>query len=420
MSAADLVAVAWTNLGRRKGRTALTAAGVVVGVAALVLMVSLGIGLQRQFLRLFETEDAFRTLTAGRPAGDSGKPGNPFALMIGDVGAPLTEPDLEELRAVPGVESVTPELNLLLRASLEERPGAVVYPVAGVLPDDEARVGKHLRHGKMWTRGEKACLLPSALVELQFRKKPEEVLGKKIVLKGMMGAGKGDDDAFEVAGVLDTESFGIRGRQIFLPMDLALDLRERKGANLIGASKKGTYLAAEVRVKDPAQTAEVGRRLKTAGYSVLSAADVVKQVNLVFLVLEGFMACIGAIGLVVSLFGIANTMAMAVLERTKEIGVMKALGARDRDVARLFLAEAAALGFLGGVAGTAFGFLAGKLANVVARGLFELPARVSLFHVPLWLAGGAVAFAVVVSMLAGFFPSRRAARMEPVAALRFE
>jgi putative ABC transport system permease protein len=250
--------------------------------------------------------------------------------------------------------------------------------------------------------------------------KPEDVLGTKLSLKAIVGAGKGDDDAFEVAGVLDSESFGIRGRQIFLPMDLALDVRERKGANLIVASKKGSYLAAEVRVQDPGLTGDVTRRLKSAGYSVLSVADVVRQINLVFLVLEGFMACIGAIGLVVSLFGIANTMAMAVLERTKEIGVMKALGARDRDVARLFLAEAAALGLLGGAVGTLLAFLGGKLANVVARGLFELPARVSLFHVPLWLAVASVAFAALVSMVAGYFPSRRAARMEPVAALRFE
>src|SRR4029077_6057044 len=123
---------------------------------------------------------------------------------------------------------------------------------------------------------------------------------------------------------------------------------------------------------------------------------------------------------VVSLFGIANTMAMAVLERTREIGIMKALGARNGDIGRLFLAEAAAIGVLGGLTGLGVGGLIGKLLNLIAHAAFELPAHVSLFHVSLWLAVGSVVFSVFVSVVAGWLPARRAARMEPVAAVRFE
>jgi ABC-type antimicrobial peptide transport system permease subunit len=156
------------------------------------------------------------------------------------------------------------------------------------------------------------------------------------------------------------------------------------------------------------------------GYSVLSAVEILKNINLVFLVLEGFMACVGAIGLVVSLFGIANTMAMAVLERTREIGIMKALGARNRDIGRLFLSEAAAIGALGGVVGLAAGTALGKLLNLIAHLAFDLPERVALFHVTVALAGGSVLFSILVSVAAGWLPSRRAARMEPVAAVRYE
>jgi ABC-type antimicrobial peptide transport system permease subunit len=99
---------------------------------------------------------------------------------------------------------------------------------------------------------------------------------------------------------------------------------------------------------------------------------------------------------------------------------MKALGARDRDVSRLFLAEAAAIGLLGGVLGTATGWLLGVIGNAIVRAAQQLPDRVALFHVPFWLAATAVGFAVVVSMLAGWFPARGAARLEPVAALRYE
>src|SRR5687767_7562273 len=119
MNAADLVSTAWANLLRRKGRTILTSAGVVVGVSTLVLMVSLGIGLQRQFLSLFEGEESLRTLTVNRAPADAkkrGGPASPFAMFGG---IPLTEKDLEEIRAIPGVESVAPDLILFLQVAFE-------------------------------------------------------------------------------------------------------------------------------------------------------------------------------------------------------------------------------------------------------------------------------------------------------------
>ena len=229
-----------------------------------------------------------------------------------------------------------------------------------------------------------------------------------------------EDDSLVCVGILGTEGLGLRGRQVFLPMDLALDLRERKGSMGFFSTKKGSYMSAEVRVSDPRQAQEVAARLRSSGYQVVSAMDMIRQINIIFLVIECFMACIGGIGLVVSLFGIANTMAMAVLERTREIGVMKALGARDRDIGRLFLVEAAAIGALGGGTGLALAWLAGKALNLVAHAVSELPDKVSLFHVTWWLAAGSVAFAVLVSVIAGALPARRASRMEPVAALRYE
>ena len=429
MNAADALSMAGSNLLRRKGRTALTAAGVVVGVAALVLMVSLGLGLRRQILRLFQTDDALRTLSVTRVKADGGK-SKPVRFNLFQLGGqivPIAEKDLAEIQEIPGVALALPDLNMLLRVSvgLEEGPAVVdFFPVAGVAPSEEARFREVLVAGRMWGRpDEKACLLPTSFLEYRLGVKPREVVGRRVTF----GAVTDEDEAppeervYVVAGVFDSERIGIRGRQIFLPMEGALALRDAtKGGFSFFPYKKGTYASAEVFVKDPRDAPDVQKRLQNSGYNVIGALDVIKSVNLIFVIVEGFMACIGAIGLIVALFGIANTMAMAVLERTREIGIMKALGARNRDISRLFLAEAAALGALGGGIGLGIAFLIGKLLNLVARLAFEIPDNVSLFYVSPLLALGSVLFAAVVSVVAGTWPARRAARLDPVEALRYQ
>ncbi len=428
MNAADTVAMALGNLGRRKGRTALTAAGVVVGVAALVMMISLGLGLQRQVLRLFQTDDALRTLSVTRIKADASqkKPARFSPFNLGGQIAPLTDSDIEAMRAVPGVALALPDLNMLLRVSVElpDEPKAVdFFPVAGVAPQEESRYRGILVAGRLWSDpSERACLLPTVFLEFRLGVKPADVVGRRITFGAMAEEGEaGEELAYTVAGVFDSERIGIRGRQIFLPLERAHEVRRlTKGGFSFFPYREGTYGSAEVRVADPRVANEVKARLKNSGYHVLGASDVIESINLIFLVIEGFMASIGAIGLVVSLFGIANTMAMAVLERTREIGIMKALGARNRDIGRLFRVEAAAIGAVGGTVGLTGGFLAGRLLEVAARGFFDIPEWVSLFHVTPWLAAGSIVFSIIVSVLAGALPARRAARLDPVEALRYE
>jgi putative ABC transport system permease protein len=113
-------------------------------------------------------------------------------------------------------------------------------------------------------------------------------------------------------------------------------------------------------------------------------------------------------------------MAMAVIERTREIGILKALGARARDIRGVFLIEAAGIGTVGGLAGLACALLVGVALNALAHGLYDLPSGLRLFYVSIPLGAGAVGFAMLVSAVAGFFPARRAARLDPVGALRYE
>ncbi len=428
MTAADAIALAAGNLLRRKARTALTAAGVVVGVGALVLMVSIGLGLQREVLRQFETEDELRTLHVTRVSAEAGgKKRTLNLLQMGGQILPLTDAEIAELAAVPGVASAHPELDtfqpfrLVAGAGTRSLPFA---PVGGIQPFEENRYRDALVLGALWKEpGERSCLLPRPLLDYQLGLKPEEAVGSKVTFGGASGeSAPAETLTFTCVGVFDPNRIGIRGRKIVVPAAAAAELREStKGGALSWIPyKKGTFPAASVRLSDPRRLGEVAQRLRNSGYEVLSVADVVRSINAIFLVVQGFMASVGAIGLVVSLFGIANTMAMAVLERTREIGIMKALGARNREIGRLFLAEAAGIGLLGGTLGLGGGWGAGLLLNWVSRKALDLPGDVSLFHVTLWLAAGSVAFSVFVSVVAGWLPARRAARLEPVAALRYE
>jgi putative ABC transport system permease protein len=415
------------NLGRRKGRTSLTLVGVVIGVAALVLMVSLGVGLERSIVKVFQSDDAMRTIFVQRPRGGADKAERKMSpFSFGGMGLPITDRDLKELRAMDGVATVSPNLGLFLDIEIEgvKEPEEFV-PVGGLLEAEVPDMKRFLIAGDVWKDPtERALLLPSRMLAIRFQKKPADIVGKKIVFSRAFSEDQPDekDVTFVVVGVLDTERLGLKARQLYAPMDRAMELRAvTKGGNLpLFGDRKDVYPQAEVKAKDVTSVDDLKNRLKNSGYEVMTPTDIMGFIKTFFLVIEAFMACIGAIGLIVSIFGIANTMAMAVLERTREIGIMKAVGARPGAILRVYLVEAAAIGLIGGLVGLTFGFVAGTALNFAAHKFVEIPDDMRLFHVSIWLAGGAVLFSMVISIIAGIIPAMRASQLDPVRALRYE
>ena len=158
------------------------------------------------------------------------------------------------------------------------------------------------------------------------------------------------------------------------------------------------------------------------GFAAYSLLDASNGLNLVFRVFDMFLAIFGSLALVVASLGIINTLVMAILERRREIGILKALGAADRDVRMLFFVEAGAMGLLGGVFGVLIGWLIGRAINFgtnIYLARQALPA-ISVTAVPWWMVGLAIAFSILVSLAAGMYPASRAARLDPVQALRYE
>jgi putative ABC transport system permease protein len=293
-------------------------------------------------------------------------------------------------------------------------------------------------------------------------KDPKELIGQEVTLRygerqalapdsesagrpqlaGTPGGGSnsasGDDFGFsvvrktqklKVVGIIEEEPYGgmrtvSRGR-IFLPVDLTEKLNMAQFTDMRSSLRGGggkTYMTLTVRVKDPGKVAQVQDAINKMGFRTFSVLDATKSLRRFFTVLDLFLGIFGSLALAVATLAIINTLVMAVLERRREIGVMKAIGASDRDVKRLFFAEAGAMGFFGGVLGIALGFAIGKAINV-GTGIYlhrhQLPSE-AVWILPPWLIGAAIAFSIVVSLLAGLYPASRAAKLDPVQTLKYE
>jgi putative ABC transport system permease protein len=185
---------------------------------------------------------------------------------------------------------------------------------------------------------------------------------------------------------------------------------------------KKTYQTLTVRVDGPSSVQSVEDSIKQMGYGAFSLLDATRNLRLVFAVFDLLLGLFGSLALVVSSLGIINTLVMAILERRREIGVLKALGAADRDVRRLFFVEAGTMGFAGGAFGVLIGWLIGRAmtfgTDVYLRRQ-SLP-EIDIASVPWWMVVAAIGFSIAVSLAAGLYPASRAAKLDPVEALRYE
>ena len=164
------------------------------------------------------------------------------------------------------------------------------------------------------------------------------------------------------------------------------------------------------------------RPLLSHGYAAFSVNDALRGAKNAFIILDIVLSLIGSIALALSSLGIVNTMVMSILERTREIGIMKAIGASNEHIRRIFLIEASVIGLVGGFTGTALGWLVGKVINFGANIYIRSQGGTSgtFFFLPLWLISGSIAFAIVVSLIAGSYPASRAAGLDPIQALRHD
>lgn len=438
MKLSEVGGYALHQLRQRPLRTALTTCGVAVGVTALVVLVSLASGVEHFLVKQFTTSDLMTRITVQQRGGPS-----LFSDKDEAPGPPLTETAISGLSDIPGVIAAYPVVRPLVLAEANERvePAAAnAIPLKAIT--DSYR--EALLAGQYWEsdQANPVCVIPSSvLVELGFTS-AEAAIGQTLSVTSFMNERRYTKRWVEipepdgttrrerrytrpadlevrdltVIGVYESEKFGFEGMYLHVPLAEGMLIQAAHG--FPDRRKEGEYQAAVVKISNPDPTAvdaiqvAIGER----GFGTQTVYDFLKPLEWVFFVIKGLLGVFGGIGLVVAFFGIANTMLMAVLERTREIGVLKALGARDRDVRRIFLTEALTIGFLGGLFGLGFGWVGGGIADLILSSVSK--REVSVFLVTPMLAGSVIGIAMFVAGVAGLYPAWRAARLIPVEALR--
>lgn len=468
MTFRDTLGLALRNLGEAKLRTSLTTMGVSIGIASLAGMVSLGVGLQDQFVGRFTKSGVFDAITVtpgqdrpgfaagfarGRGARRTGFGARRRAERAAQAApdAPALRTDLndetvKELGALEQVRDVYPNIQVPVEAKYgDESEGTL----AGGVPMSAKGEGafQSLTSGTFFSSDSaNECLLSLDMAKRIDEANPQSLIGKELTLshagpraETAMPSTPGGDAApvparvetrFAIVGIVarETGPFGgtIAVTGLMIPLGRAKEMfaATRAAAFVLGAVRppERAYNSLIVKVTHPQFTQDVQDRIKAKGFSAFSLNDALTGAKRAFMILDIVLSLIGSIALAVSSLGIMNTMVMSILERTREIGIMKAIGGSDGDIRRIFLIEASAIGFSGGVAGVALGWVVGRVinfgANVYIQNQGGTPGN--LFSLPVWLIGGAIGFSIAVSLIAGSYPAARAARLDPIQALRHD
>ena len=465
MKAYDLAELAVRNLRESVLRNSLTTVGISVGVASLVAMLSLGIGLQQMATRrlvrsgLFDTVvvTSRRDLRNFNRSDDAGGP-DPAQSPV------LDEPSRQKIEQLPNVVEAFPDLRFITSFTYEDKPHLTM--AAGVPFSYKSNDAFEGMQGSFFS----SSMAPEVILQKTFAaellgKTPKPgteetpvaelakpLVGKEMTMRyaeridsatpadanGNMPNESGEAATYSIqshelklriVGVTDLDPDSMRGpvrARVLLPLKLLESLHVMQPTTMRdttqATSKIPTYATISVRVKDPGKIQLVENAIKKMGFNTFSILDATRSVRRFFTVLDLFLGIFGSLALAVASIGIVNTLVMAILERRREIGIMKAIGASDVDVKKLFFAEAGVMGALGGALGVALGWTIGRVinlgTNVYLRSQDLAPEQI--WFVPWWLVGSAIAFAIVVSLLSGLYPAARAARLDPVQALRYE
>ena len=439
----DVLELCFRNLMRRRTRTILAITGVVIGTCAIIVMLSIGFGLSAGFQAQIESYGNLHMIDVYSGGGRGGVSPNP-----GDDTGVINERNLAKIEAIKGVSAVTPVASEYLIFGIGKKITSAT--VLGVKAEVLEKFNYEVQEGRLLKSTDRMGVLFGNQVPYWFYDpssragwsgEATDVMTDKIVMtgdweygqprRGGGSSGEGQSAEFKEYKV---KGIGVLANpndesayQVYMNLDeletIIKEVHKARGERSAPSVAK-TYDRALVYVNDINDCEAVSAELRDMGYNTYSQSDWLASMKQTARMIQGVLGGIGGISLFVAALGITNTMIMSIYERTKEIGVMKVIGANLKDIRKMFLLEAGMIGFLGGVAGIILSLLISLLLNTVLRDaismFFGSGGGVAVSIIPWWVAAGSLVFATAIGMAAGFFPAKRAMQMSALESLRNE
>lgn len=437
MSNIDLIMMGVKNLWRRKLRTFLTVLGVIIGTSSIIVMLSLGFGMSQAFQDQIEQMGSLTTITVSKGYGGMGME---ETSRKSKKKVTLDDKAVKWFKDIPHVAAVTPivETSCLLVNGKYQTYSSIRGIDPEVMEEFEFKVGE----GRLLTNMDDLTAIYGGEIKRSFYnpkasnngpyKEPKiDLMKDKIFLtfdssygsKPQPGEKKPAYKQYKLktAGILEEGDYD-KAWSIYMPIETVQKMIKEK-EKLEGRKKEKEYQTVLVKADDMKNVQEIQQAIKDEGHQAYSLNDWLEEMKKTSGILQAVLGGIGAVSLLVAAIGITNTMVMSIYERTKEIGVMKVIGASIKDIKRLFLFESALIGLLGGILGVGFSLTLSFIANKFAvqfGGMMGTGGASKISIIPLWLSLSAMGFSALIGVISGYYPAKRAMNLSALEAIRTE
>jgi len=390
----DLLALAWSSLRRNRLRSILTIGAIGIGISVMMYLITLGLGLEKLTLGSIEQSNALLTMTVQAGSQDL---------------RPLVPQSIESLKKVPKVETVLPKLVIKGSADLESTKAPVtVNGVDGEYFSTSADTA--ITIGRAYASDDTQTMIVTTEFLQLFGLDPSKtpLVEFDIALDPTDYPNAAPLTHVTVSGVIDAQA-----AEVYVPR---LYLEQSVHNNF------SSYDSAKVRVANADAIESVSADIISQGYKVEAVIDTVQEIQRVFRWIRIVLGGLGLVAIAVASVGMFNTLTISLLERTKEIGIMKALGVKKSDISRLFMSESILMGLIGGVVGVGLALLGEQLTLFSLSLLASLlqGAVPQLFSNQPYVIASFLALAVAIAVVTGIYPSQRATKINPIDAIRYE